>query len=251
MKAKIISLFLGFVLLLTFVATAQDEMTLEQILDTYYENTGVDKLKDVQTIVQYGHFDFMGNSMSRITYLKRPDKMRSEMELRGSKVITTFDGEHGYIINPFSGTTEPQPMDSITIASLKDQISFEGLLYDYKDKGYEANYEGIEEVDGTEAYVIHLHKKDKDIWYYLDTETFIPIKERVEAIVQGRNVTQEIYFSNYKQVNGIAFPFLTITKGNTGQMGQVQMITDSIKLNVPIADSLFTIQPKETEKTEQ
>ncbi len=248
MKNKPLTLIFGLALLFSFAASAQDQITLDQILNNYYQNTGVDKLKDVQTIVQYGHFDLMGNSMTRITYLKRPNKMRNEMELRGNKIITTFDGEKGYIINPFSGTTDPQPMDSITISGIKDQISFEGLLYDYKDKKYTATYEGIEDVEGTEAYVIHLHKKDKDVWFYLDTESFIPIKEKIEATIQGRNVSQEIYFSNYQQIDGIAFPFLTITKANTGQIGQMQIITDSIKLNFPMADSLFTIKPKETEQ---
>ncbi len=252
MKIKHLLSAFAMVLVVIMTASAQEEMTLEQILQNYYQNTGVENLKQVQTMIQYGHFDLMGNTMSRITYLKRPNKMRNEMEMRGTKIITAFDGQKGWMINPFSGSSDPQPMDSITIANLQDQLSFEGLLYDYKDKGYTATYEGTEDVEGTEAYVIHLQKKDKDVWYYLDTETFIPIKQRASATINGRKIEQETYFSNYQQIEGIAFPFLTIVKSNSnGPTSQIQMVTDSIKLNVPLADSLFTLQPKETETQEQ
>lgn len=249
MKTRALHLFLGLLLFVSLGASAQEEMTLDQILNNYYKIAGVSKMKNVQTIVTYGHVEMSSNNLSRITYLKRPNKIRSEMNFHGSKLITLFDGQKGWIINPFAGSTEPQPMDSIAVASLKDQVSFEGLLYDYKDKGYTATYEGIEDVDGTDTYCIHLHKKDKDIWFYLDTETFIPIKEKSQTVFRGRNVSQETYLSNYQQIDSIAFPFLTISQANNGR--KIQIITDSIKLNVPLSDTLFTVKPKETENQQK
>lgn len=241
MKTKLFALLISSLLFL--FSYAQEDLTLEQVLQNYYQAIGTEKLKNVNTIVQYGHLDLGGNTLNRTTYIKRPDKIRSETNYMGNKIIMTFDGQQGWMINPMTGTNEPQPMDSITVANIKDQINFEGLLYNYKDHGYTAQLEGIEDVNGTDAYVIHLHKPKRDIWFYLDAETFIPIQQKSESTIKGRKITSTYTFSNYKQINGIAFPFLTTIIG--GPMGQMQAVADSIKLNVPLPDSLFTIKPTE------
>ncbi len=118
----------------------------------------------------------------------------------------------------------------------------EGILYNYKDKGYTAELDGTEEVEGSDAYVIHLVKQDStkekpdEFWYYLDAETFIPIKVKGQTTLRGQEVTSETYFSNYKQINGIAFPML-MTIGSGGR--SMQYVIDSVEINIDVPDSLF------------
>jgi len=233
-----------FLLLALFpvLSYAQDDLTLEEVLNNYYEAAGLNNYKNVNTIVFKGKMVMQGMEFPITLYKKRQDKIRTETEFQGNKIISAFDGKNGWSINPMAGTKEPQDMDAKQAKQMKEQADMEGILYNYKDKGYKAELDGTEEVEGSDAYVIHLVKQDStkekpdEFWYYLDAETFIPIKVKGQTTLRGQEVTSETYFSNYKQINGIAFPML-MTIGSGGR--SMQYVIDSVEINIDVPDSLF------------
>lgn len=237
---RLLLVLLG-VTLLSFGNTiiAQD---LEEVLENYFETIGQDKLLKVNTITMNGNIMAGGMEFPFTTVLKRPKMLRIESTIQGQKMIQVFDGENGWMINPMMGTLEPQDMDPETVKQLKSQADMDGELYNYKEKGHEVEYLGIDEMEGTEVYKLKLTRKDGDeTIYYIDADAYVVLKATGKRKVQGVEVEGESTFGNYKMVEGIVFPF-SITSGVAGQPS-AQVVIDTVILDKPVADSLF-IRPQ-------
>ncbi len=237
---RLLLVLLG-VTLLSFGNTiiAQD---LEEVLENYFETIGQDKLLKVNTITMNGNIMAGGMEFPFTTVLKRPKMLRIESTIQGQKMIQVFDGENGWMINPMMGTLEPQDMDPETVKQLRSQADMDGELYNYKEKGHEVEYMGIDEMEGTEVHKIKLTRKDGDVTiYYIDADAYVVLKATGKRKVQGVEVEGESTFGNYKMVEGIVFPF-SITSGVAGQPG-AQVVIDTVILDKPVTDSLF-IRPQ-------
>ncbi len=71
-------------------------------------------------------------------YHKRPMSFKSEAAFQGMEIITAFDGETGWTINPFIGNSDPQPMTEEIADRISLQADYDGIFYNYKEKGYAA-----------------------------------------------------------------------------------------------------------------
>lgn len=214
---------------------AQD---LEEVLETYFEAAGQDKLLKVNTITMDGDIMVQGMELPFTTIVKRPNMLRIETTIQGQKIIQVFDGENGWMINPMMGTLDPQDMDPETVKQLRTQADIDGELYNYEEKGHTVEYLGTDEMEGTEVHKIKLTRKDGDVSiYYIDADAYVVLKATGKRKIQGVEVEGESTFGNYKMVEGIVFPY-SITSGVAGQPG-AQIVIDTILLDKPVADSLF------------
>ncbi|OQY00143.1 MAG: hypothetical protein B6I20_09155 [Bacteroidetes bacterium 4572_117] len=226
-----------------FAVQAQD-MTLEKILESHFEAIGQEKLNDVKSITMTGKQMMQGMEFPFKVIIKRPDKLRVEATVQGNVMVQAYNGEEGWMVAPWLGTTDPQDVNEEQAKGFKDQSDMDGKLYNWKDKGYTVELIGTEDMEGTDVYKIKLTEKPEkegeegDVtFYFIDSDSFVFLKTSTKKNVQGNEVEIDNFSSNYKQVNGIAFAFSSETKmgGNT----MTQMVIEEIKFDEEIDDKIF------------
>jgi hypothetical protein len=226
---------------------AQD---VDDIINNYFENTGgADNWKNLKTMQLTADFEQGGMQMNMILYQNKDNMRRVDVEFQGNTIIQAYDGEVGWMVNPFMGIATPQKMPQ----EMLDQMTaekFESEFMNYQEKGHEVELEGKEEIEGSEAYKVKLTKNDGDVeYFYFDTENFVPIMQRQTVKYgPGQGQEAETYISDYQEVEGFLMPFLIDSKMN-GQ-SVMKMIVEKYILNEEIDPSIFTM-PKGSDSPEE
>lgn len=117
---KLISLIISIICLCSFSGLAQD-LKLDEILSKYYQATGIDHIKEWNTLTMTGKSTTQGMEFPVIIIIKRPGKIRTEVEIQGNKMLQVFDGQQGWSVIPWSGTTDPQDMTADEVKVIKQQ----------------------------------------------------------------------------------------------------------------------------------
>jgi len=173
-----------------------------------------------------------------VLIIKRPSKLRVEAEIQGNKMIQAFDGTQGWSVVPWSGSSVPQDMTADEVKGMKDQADMEGALYNWKEKGHQAELLGKEDMEGSSAYKIKLTKANGDIdTYFIDAENYILLKTSSKVKIQGNEVESETLFTNYKDVEGVLMVGTISNKVKDQVVSQV--VFDKAEVNIPVSDSLF------------
>ena len=236
MKRTIVLLFIGII---AFTNTGKpQDATLDEVLSAYYKAVGIEKMKDWQTITSTGKSMFGGQEFPFKTIMKRPGKLRVEADVQKMKMIQSFDGEKGWTIMPWSGSTEPQDMTADEVKGMKSQADIEGTLYNWKEKGHKAELIGKEDMEGSAVYKIKLTKADGDVeTYFLDAESYVPLKMTTVTKINGNETEGDGYLSNYKEVQGVLMPFTITNKMKEQTVSSI--VIEKIEINLPVSDSLF------------
>ena len=232
---KITTFFTALLLISSSLMQAQ---TLEDILNEHFAATGQDSILKVQTEKFIGKMVQGGLEIPFIQMAKRPDKVRVQGTFQDLTFIQTYDGSQGWNLNPFAGSTEAQPMSEDELKTMKYQSDIDGMLWDWKDKGYKVTYEGKDDMEGTPCYKIKVETPEGDSFtYYIDADSYILLRTNSRIKVMGNETQGDSYYSNYMQVNGIAVPGKIENKVNDQVAGTI--IIDTVRLNIQIPDSLF------------
>jgi len=232
---KIVVLFSALMLVSSTFLSAQ---SIDDILQEHFKAIGQEKLLKVNTIKTTGKLVQSGMEIPFIQMSKRPDFFRLEGTFQGLSFIQTYNGKEGWNLNPFAGATEPQPFSEDELKSMKYSADIDGMLWNWKDKGYTVTLEGKEDMEGTSCFKVKLATKDGDAFtYYLDSDSYMMIRTNTKVKVQGNDTESDTYYSNYTQVEGLAMPGKIDTKMN----GQVVMtiVTDKVEINLDLDKSLF------------
>jgi hypothetical protein len=216
---------------------AQD-MKLDDVLNAYFKTAGTGKMKDWTTLTLTGKTIAQGMEFPFTLVMKRPSKLRTEAEIQGMKMIQAFDGQQGWSVVPWTGSTAPQDMTPDEIKIVKEQSDMEGPLYNWKEKGHKAELIGKEDMEGNQVYKIKLTKANGDIDIsYIDAENFILLKTSSKITIQGNETESESLYTNYKEVGGVMMAS-TITNKMKDQVVS-QLVIEKTELNLPVSDSLF------------
>ena len=146
--------------------------------------------------------------------LKRPRKLRMELQFEGQKAIQVYDGANGWKLRPFLNrrVVEPYTADEMKIASLQQDL--DGPLVDYAAKGTRVELDGTEKVENRDNYKLKLTMKSGqviDVW--IDAQTFLETKiQGAPRRLDGIDHPVEIYFRDYRPANGLQIPFILETK---------------------------------------
>jgi outer membrane lipoprotein-sorting protein len=220
------------------IACWAQEAKLDDILSAYYKAIGIEKMKDWQTLISTGKTIAQGMEYPIKFYMKRPGKIRIEVEIQGNKMIQVFDGNQGWSITPWSGSSAPQDMTADETREMKNQADLEGSLYNWKEKGHKAELISKEDLEGTAVYKIKLIRSDGDIeTWFIDAENYVPLKMAATVKIQGNEIESECYFSNYSEFNGVLMAKTNTNKFKGQTVSQVE--TEKMDINSPVSDSLF------------
>jgi len=226
------------------IAATASAQTADELIDkNLAARGGLDKLKAITTMKMTGKMVTQGQEMQVIFWMKRPNLVLQEMTFQGQKMARAFDGQKGWMLNPFMGSSTPQEIPGPQSELMKDNSDFDGPLIDYKAKGSKIELVGPDTVDGTKAYRLKVTLKNGKVTdVYLDAATGLEIKLVNELNQGGQKVKIETLPSNYKAVSGVLMPH-TIKSLVNGQV-QAEVTVDSIEIGIPIDDSVFKMPRK-------
>jgi hypothetical protein len=146
--------------------------------------------------------------------MMRPNKMRVEVQFKGQTSVQVYDGANGWKLRPYLNrrVVEPYTADEMKLASTQPEI--DGPLVDYAAKGTKVGLDGTENVEGRDTYKLKLTEKNgHEIRVWVDSQTFLEAKiEGQPRRLDGTDHPVEIYYRDYRDVNGLQIPFTLETR---------------------------------------
>ena len=173
-----------------------------------------------------------GLNVTIITYKKGMNKYRVDQKVMGMTIIQALNGDTGWTTNPNTGFATDMP------AGVKGQMEapaneHEALL-DPIGFGHKVAYEGRQTIDGKEYIMLSQTAPNGVVCtQFIDTETFLRYKYKFVL----NNVENEVFESDYRNVDGIKVSFLSRQTQNGKDVAIIT--TTEFKYNVDLDDSLF------------
>jgi hypothetical protein len=172
--------------------------------------------------------------------MKRPRKVRIELEFAGQRAVQTYDGTVGWTLRPYLGHTSPEPFSAAELKVAADQQDLDGLLIDSASKGSTVAMEGVDPVEGHRAYKLKVTLRNGDVRrVWVDASTFLDIKVDGRRPVGARYRTMVTTLGDYRSIDGVMIPFLMETTGE-GLKGSEKIVVEKATVNADLPDSRFT-----------
>jgi outer membrane lipoprotein-sorting protein len=234
------------VLFLSFFAISIWSQTVESIVGKYLENIGgVEKWKTIKSAKLEGTVPTPQGDFSFEMLRKAPNKFIISLDIMGQKFVPqAYDGETGWMINPFMGDPNPQKLPDDQLKAARQDADFEDPFIDYASKGSEVTYIGTSDVDGVKCYEVKLvknkGKEDETVMsYFFDADTYLPlVVKQTPSAGQMAGQEMSVFYSDYQDTgNGLIMPYTIDTKMG-GQSVQAVKFT-KIEFNSDISDDVF------------
>ena len=226
------------VVILARTASAQ---TADELVARYVKaiggQTAIDAVTSLRMTGKY--YGGGGFEMLYVQENKRPGKVREESTFQGLTGVEAYDGSTGWKIDPWGGKKDPESLEEEEMKVIIEDSDIDGPLINYRQKGNTVEYVGMDAVEGTDAYKLRITMKNGDKeYYYLDTETAMPIKIEIQRMVRGSQKEYEYYPSEFKRVNGWYLPF-SMESNAKGSQDRAKIAYREIEANVPLDDGRF------------
>jgi hypothetical protein len=167
-------------------------------------------------------------------------KLHMEVTLAGQKLVRVYNGKGGgWIVNPFAEDHSAQPMGEEDLKNIDDEADFDGPLVDYKAKGNQLEMVGRDQVGGRDAFKIKMTKASGDSRvYFVDAASYQVVKWEGTTHVEDRDILIENYLRDYREVNGLQFPFEIDSESPDSQQ-QRKITIEKIELDPKIEEARF------------
>ncbi len=205
---------------------------------------GLKAWRAVNTVTFSGKMDAGGKKNVELPFvmkMKRPHMNRLELRFQDQTAIQVYNGETGWKVRPFMGRgDEPEPFTPAETKTAATWDELDGPLVDYARKGTQVTLDGMETVEGHQAYKLKLTMKDgseRHVW--IDATTFLERKIDGEPrILDGKLHNVTIYYRDYKTENGLKVPHVLETVVE-GVKPSHKMYIEHVAVNKPMDDTLF------------
>ena len=176
--------------------------------------------------------------------MKRPGKSRVEIQFAGKTAIQVYDGANGWKLRPFLNRNDVQPFTAEEVKAESEKAELDGPLVDYRAKGTNVELEGVEAVEGRDAYKLKLTTKTGSVQHiWIDTQNFLDVRvEGTPRRMDGSMRTVWIYQRDFRPVQGLMIPFVLVTAVD-GYRETHTMVIEKVTVNPKLDDALFT-RPK-------
>jgi hypothetical protein len=145
---------------------------------------------------------------------KRSRKMRFELQFKGQTAVQVFDGTNGWKLRPYLNRLEVESYTPEEMKMASVQPELDGYLLDYSVKGTKVELAGMEKVEDRDTYKLKLTLKDgSSMHVWIDAQTFLETKiEGQPRRLDGVYHPVEIYYRDYRPVDGLQIPFVLETR---------------------------------------
>ena len=216
--------------------------TVDEIVSRHIDaRGGYDRLKAIQSIKITRTVATPFSDIKVTVYKKRPQLFRADQGPAGG--ATTARGVNDQDAWDTAAGGKIVTREAKNAAETRElDADFDGLLVDWKQKGHTVTYEGKVPVAGGEAHKLKVVTKGgTERTIFVDAQTFLERRHTGVLNLPGnRRFDVTIDFSNWKEVNGVKFPF-DINEERTGREPVQSFVTytEKIEVNVPMDDALF------------
>ena len=184
--------------------------------------------------------------------MKRPRKMRVEVQFNGQTAVQVYDGVNGWKFRPFLNRHDVEPFSDDELKTASYQEELDGPLVDYATKGTRIELDGAEKVEGRETYKLKVIEKSGHTFHvWVDAVTFLEAKiEGQPRRLDGTEHPVEVYYRDYRTVAGLQIPFVSETRVlsvGTNKLGlrdtpvpPEKIVFDKVVVNPNVAESQFS-----------
>lgn len=231
---RLFPLLLGLLLL---PAYAQNTITADDLAAKNIQaRGGTAKLAAIKTLRATYSTEEDGKPVQVIEMQKRPNKLRRNITFGKKIIVYAYDGQTAWQSSGKSSSAAPADL----ALELKEEADIDGPLLNYKEKGSKLELVGKEKFNQKDVYNLKITLKEGQVRnIYLDARSFLEVKETGFFEKGGQRVDFVTILKSYRPVQGILFPFVVEQKAGDEE-NQITYLK-KMELNVPIADSIFTM----------
>jgi hypothetical protein len=228
-------LFLLMIFCLTVAAQSVDELVAKNIA----ARGGLKQFHALRTATIWAQLSGPGVDFTVQVYFKRPGKYRQEIIQGNHRTIEAYDGKVGWRIRGLEDKTTPEQLTGDDLGNVQDQVYAEGPLVDYKAKGLKVELLGKEQVQEPACYKLKVtYPSGTEMIQYLDSKSFLEIREELLRKVDGKPFEIEERVGNYQSVGGLLFAY-AYDSNTKGSSDHFLLTVDKIEVNQPLDDALF------------
>ncbi len=199
---------------------------------------GAARLATLNTVrIQRTYGTFGANIPVTVTK-KRSGLYRTDQQLPGRPLVARGLDPHG-AWEWIDGKVSERPAEQATELRELD-ADFDGFLVDYKAKGHAVESLGRTRIGGVDTHKLKVTLKSGAVRYvYLDAATFLERRHEGTMTLPSGPVPVIITFSDWRDVEGIRFPFAIDEERNSFPPQTYAIYTEKVELNPPVEDAFF------------
>jgi hypothetical protein len=193
---------------------------------------GMEAWRAIRSISMGGEMD-AGHGM-KLPYtldLQRPHRSRLELHFQGNTAVQVFDGKRGWKVRPYLGAGKIEDYTAYELRAAAAEAELDGMLMDYRAKGYSLEVSGHDQVQGKDAYKITVTMPGNIVRHlWLDAQTFLEMKIDGTRRMDGRDRAMETFIRDYRLESGLLMPH-TFETAVQGVKGRQTLVVQSVVLN--------------------
>ncbi len=206
----------------------------DRILTAHIEALGGrERIESIMTVVSVSDIEIGGMKGSMKSWSLVPCLSRTEVTLGIFNVQQGFDGNRNWMRGP-NGIVQIQ-RDESTERSAVTSCLLKDFAYLFRPEGVEYKTAGIDTAGGVRCEVIEIVPAGGvSARLYISGSSFFLEK----IVIEDPSGTVEQWFSDYRKVEGVFFPFRTVTRQKaTGQT--IGISTKSMEVNLVLEPAIF------------
>jgi len=179
----------------------------------------------------------MGMTMTMESWMARPNRSFSKMQMSGMEITSGFDGTTAWVNSPMSG---PKILDGTEFKQALDNANFDNNL-DFAKVFPTMETIGERTVGGSACWNVRMVSANgTEVQNCFDKTTGLLVGSIAKQQTQMGEVTADIVMSEYKVFDGLKLPtVMTMT------MGPQQVVTTIKTVSfAPVAESVFALPPE-------
>ena len=202
---------------------------------------GAARLKAITTLRIVRTYGTFGANIPVTITKKREGLHRTDQALPGRPtVIRGLDATGAW--ESINGKVSKRPPEQA--AELRElDADFDGFLVDYKAKGHSVEFVGRERAGGIDTYKLKVTLKSgavRHVW--LDANTHLERRhEGTMLMPDGKPIPVIITFADWKDVQGVKFPFAIDEERNSFPPQTFAIYTERVEINPAVDDALFAM----------
>ncbi len=201
---------------------------------------GADKILAIKSLTTESIMTTQFGDFENKTVVLVGKAMRSNTKIMGSELTQAFDGVTAWAIMPsmMGGSGEPEPMPAEMAKGVGSQTDPFPFL-NYAEKGNKLELLATEKIKGNDCFHIKMTDKEgvvSELW--LNSESF----QLVKVLATQNGQTGEVYFSNFKDFEGVSFPMTMETENP--QAGKITIDTKTVTINGILDENSFKMPKK-------
>ncbi|RYJ42729.1 COG3014 family protein [Flavobacterium beibuense] len=211
----------------TPLTTVKDGITTTTVINNYIKAAGgEDKIKGIETMVMktssVSSFEGKTTTVTMVTKMDKTNNCSVKSYTDGKESFSMVVNDNGGYMEMGGSRTK---LDKKTYNSVKNGRNFyQNYTVPLSDPN--AKLQGITSINNQEAYAVSYKDSNygTDMTNYYCTKTGLIIASNAKI----DNTSSTSYFTDYREVNGIMFPFktITVTNGVTSEMVTTELLVN-------------------------